>query len=172
MTELDLDAIKALTPDQRATIDASVAGGLVAYIHRLLDGHRPAFSRGRDDELVFRGCRCDDVLCNRWAFAIHLNDVLTAYESKIEDFAAETRRSSALVAEVERLRLENVGLRRLRLAVQQACTHDSKCDEEGEGACCFRAWRTVVLAAGCAPRTTIEDVELLAALRPEEPSDE
>lgn len=104
MADIDLEAIKALTPGQRAAIDASVAGGLVAYIHRLLDGHRPAFSRGRDNELVFCGCRCDDVLCSRWAFAMHLNDVLTAYEAKIEDFAAETRRSDALVAAVEQLR--------------------------------------------------------------------
>ena len=70
----------------------------------------------------------------------------------------------ALVAEVERLRA-------VETAVKQACTHDAHCEEEGEGECCFRAWRAVVLAAGCARPVTHEDVELLAALHPQEQSD-
>lgn len=73
--------------------------------------------------------------------------------------------TDALVAEVERLRA-------VEMAVKRACTHDAHCEEEGEGACCFRAWRAVVLAAGCAQAVTHEDVELLAALHPQEPSDE
>lgn len=92
----------------------------------------------------------------------------------------------ALVAEVERLRTlvrrtgrtldkaltEAEQLRKIEAAVKRACTHDAHCEEEGEGACCFRAWRAVVLSAGCAQAVTHEDVELLAALHPQEPSDE
>ena len=81
-------------------------------------------------------------------------------------FIANAREDiDALVAEVEQLRA-------VEMAVKRACTHDAHCEEEGEGACCFRAWRAVVLAAGCAQAVTHEDVELLAALHPQEPSDE
>jgi hypothetical protein len=65
-----------------------------------------------------------------------------------------------LVAEVKRLRVVDT-------AVKRACTHDAHCEKEGEGECCFRAWRAVVLAAGCARPVTHEDAELLAALHPE-----
>ena len=83
----------------------------------------------------------------------------------VADLRARGLEVDALVAEVERLRA-------VEMAVKRACTHDAHCEEEGEGACCFRAWRAVVLAAGCAQAVTHEDVELLAALHPQEPSDE
>lgn len=54
-------------------------------------------------------------------------------------------------------------LNRLTAAVKAAAVHDRDCDEEGEGACCFRAWRRVILLAGAAPAITQEDVELMEA---------
>lgn len=69
---------------------------------------------------------------------------------------------AAAETEQDRLRAE---LRTLQDAVARACEHDRECEEEGEGACCFRAWRTVVLLAHAAPCLTDEDEELVREAR-------
>lgn len=48
-------------------------------------------------------------------------------------------------------------------AVREAWEHDRGCEEEGEGECCLRAWRRVMLIAGAARPVTQEDHELLGA---------
>lgn len=61
----------------------------------------------------------------------------------------------------------------LERAVQYACDHDIDCEEEGEGECCYRKWRTVHLLVGATQHVSDEDRALLdAALHPQEASDE
>lgn len=52
-------------------------------------------------------------------------------------------------------------------AVHEAHLHDRECEEEGEGACCYGAWRAVLLLVNDAQCVTPEDEALLTnAMRP------
>ena len=81
-----------------------------------------------------------------------------------------------LVSDIERLRRERdalrAGVHRLRVlerAVEAAHDHDRECEEEGEGDCCYRAWRLVTILVGRQQVLTPEDAEMLdAALRDQE----
>lgn len=53
------------------------------------------------------------------------------------------------------------GLRRVRDAVKDACRHDRECEQEGEGECCYLAWRAVAVLAGEAKNLTESERALL-----------
>lgn len=95
--------------DQRAALDAALAGGVVGYVQRMRDGwsthvpHRPTFAKGRDGQIVYRGCACGELMCNAPIWLAHIDDLIAAYEAKVADFAAETQRSSLLMRVVDRL---------------------------------------------------------------------
>lgn len=48
-------------------------------------------------------------------------------------------------------------------AVVAACHHDRDCEKEGEGECCYLAWRAVAVLAGEATNLTSEEQKLLLA---------
>jgi len=86
-----------LTSSQRAAMEASPTGGVVAYIHRLREGHAPTFSRPRAGEpLVYSGCACGHTLCTVPFWSFHVDDLINTYTMKIEDLARETARASDL----------------------------------------------------------------------------
>jgi DNA repair exonuclease SbcCD ATPase subunit len=83
----------------RAAAEQSVAGGLVAYVHRLRENHAATVTpEGR-----LGVCRCGESGCAKALLLLHIDDLLAAYQLKVDDFARET-------AEVERLRAENTDL--------------------------------------------------------------
>jgi hypothetical protein len=87
---VDLDA------QQRAAMERNLGGGLAGYIQRIRRDHGPRFNGD-----TYTGCRCGEVGCGKPLLLEHMNDLIRAYEAKVQDFAAETRRSSALLAEVK-----------------------------------------------------------------------
>ena len=91
-----------LTPEEEEAVEASVEGGLVAYMHRLAKGHLLTFFwDGYHDRVGVKGCACGDEVCHQGYVNLYVARLLAAYEAKVEDFAAETRRSAALAAELE-----------------------------------------------------------------------
>jgi len=72
-----------LTDEERATIDSSLGGGLVAYIHRMMQDHRPQFGKDATGKGYVGVCSCGQVPCGRWAFSIHIADLRSAYEAKV-----------------------------------------------------------------------------------------
>jgi hypothetical protein len=75
----------------RAAAEQSVAGGLVAYVHRLRENHAATVTpEGR-----LGVCRCGEPGCAKALLLLHIDDLLAAYQLKVDDFARET-------AEVER----------------------------------------------------------------------
>lgn len=88
------------SPAEREAIETrGAAGGVVAYIHRLSDGHRFTFT----DSLGIGVCTCGDVLCKGPYIALHRAELIASYEAKVQDLARETLRTSALAAVVRRL---------------------------------------------------------------------
>ena len=106
-----------LTSHEREVLDKSLAGGFIAYVNRLADGHWPTFGEGAQGP--YRGvCRCGEVMCTGWVIAVYRRLLIDSYEAKIEDFAAETRRGDAAESEIDRLRA--------RLAEAEKELHDSR----------------------------------------------
>jgi hypothetical protein len=60
-------------------------GGLTAYVNRVREDHR-RLSNG--------WCSCDTPLCPQRYLLDHIDDLLEAYQLKVQDFAAETVRAS------------------------------------------------------------------------------
>jgi hypothetical protein len=78
-------------------MEASLVGGLAAYVERLRAIHRPTFrtATGGSGE-VYSGCSCREVGCRVPYLLLHIERWRQAYEAKVEDFAAETSRSAHL----------------------------------------------------------------------------
>ena len=93
-----------LSPEKEEAVEASVEGGLVAYMHRLAKGHHLTFFwDGYHDRVGVKGCACGDVMCHQDYVNLYIARLLAAYEAKMEEFAAETRRSEALAKKLEEL---------------------------------------------------------------------
>jgi hypothetical protein len=101
-----------LVPEQEEAVEAAVSGGVVAYLHRLVEGHEFRFHWNAHTERVgVSVCSCGDPVCHMAYVRLHIDRLISDYERKVEDFAAETRRADAALAEVERLRGENAAYR-------------------------------------------------------------
>ena len=93
-----------LLPEEDEAVEASVEGGLVAYMHRLAKGHFLTFFwDSYHDRVGVKGCACGDEICHQGYVNLYVARLLAAYEAKVEEFAAETRRSAALAAKREEL---------------------------------------------------------------------
>ena len=101
-----------LAPEQEEAVEAAVSGGVVAYLHRLVEGHGFRFHwNSYSDRVGVSVCSCGDPVCHMAYVRLYIDRLISDYERKVEDFAAETRRADAALAEVERLRGENEELR-------------------------------------------------------------
>lgn len=83
-----------ITADQRAAMDAHLGGGFIGYLGRIRNGHRPTFVQGRHVEIVYAGCSCGNIACQLPRLLVHIEDLKAAYQSKVDDLAAETIRSA------------------------------------------------------------------------------
>lgn len=92
------DEVK-LTPEQEALVEAGPGGGVVAYIHRLLDDHWFTFPKGRNGPIL-GGCTCGDVSCARPYLRLHRDRLIQAHALQTERLAEETRRTGRLVEEL------------------------------------------------------------------------
>jgi len=94
-----------LSPEQLEAVEGSVAGGVVAYLHRLVAGHEFRFHwDAYHDRVGVSVCPCGDPMCHLPHVRLHLNRLISDYERKAEEFAVETRRADSHRAEVEQLR--------------------------------------------------------------------
>ena len=94
-----------LAPEQEEAVEAAVSGGVVAYLHRLVEGHGFRFHwNSYSDRVGVSVCSCGDPVCHMAYVRLYIDRLISDYERKVEDFAAETRRADAALAEVERLR--------------------------------------------------------------------
>ena len=73
-----------------------------------------------------------------------------------------------LVATLRATRARLAAAERIVSAVREASQHDVDCEEEGEGRCCYEAWRRVTVLAGCAVNITADDERIVAHPEPEE----
>jgi hypothetical protein len=64
------------------------AGGLTEYVNRARDSHR-RLSNG--------WCSCDNPLCPQRYLLDHIDNLVKAYELKVQDLARETARNAALL---------------------------------------------------------------------------
>lgn len=79
------------TDEQRAAmVTPHMGGGWSGYLSRLREEHRPTFSTNRNGDLVYSGCMCGG-LCPIPFLLLHIEDLLDAYNAKVQDFADETR---------------------------------------------------------------------------------
>jgi hypothetical protein len=91
-----------LTPEQ---IAAMGAGGLIAYVQRLVDGHSPQFGVNRQTGEVYQQvCECGNPACIRCVLAAYRSVMIAGYNAKVQDFAAETLARSAAEAQVAHYR--------------------------------------------------------------------
>lgn len=96
--------------DDREALDAAYKGGVVGYVQRMRDGfadhvgHRPLFGTDRYGDRIYTGCACGTTACNAPVWLAHIDDLIAAYNAKVQDFAAETLRNSELYALVDAAR--------------------------------------------------------------------
>ena len=97
-----------MSEERRKIVRESVEGGVVAYVGRIRDGfagnvgHHAMFyqKRGTDEE-GYSGCSCEYIECNAPLWLEYSQLLIDAYEAKVADFAKETLRYSALLADIE-----------------------------------------------------------------------
>lgn len=82
-------------------------GGWPGYLSRLREAHRPVFGVGQNQPIVYQGCSCGG-LCPIPLLLLHVEDCLDAYDAKVQDFAAETRRVAQHKAAIQRLMFNGV----------------------------------------------------------------
>lgn len=85
-------------------MEASPAGGVVGFINRTRAEHHPTFSHTDliseryPNGVVYSGCSCDRFLgCSYPYFLLHIDDLIAAYNTKVQDLARETLRTSELM---------------------------------------------------------------------------
>lgn len=90
-----------LTEQEREALERHLGGGMAGYIQRIRSAHGPQFKG-----VTYTGCRCGEVACPYPRLIVHMDDLVRAYELKVQDFAEETRRSSELTARLAADRAE------------------------------------------------------------------
>lgn len=139
------DIVADLTPDQRAAIAGSVAGGIVGYVQRIRVEHGPTFARTTHvsdrypNGVVYAGCRCREVGCPRPLLIQHVEDLRQAYEAKVADLARETLKYSEaadrlaeLDAEVAKLAADCMAVHVENRRIAALLPDCPRCDGEGE----------------------------------------
>lgn len=89
---------KAASPvlSVREAIDASLGGGIVGWVQRMRADHGGIVSTMHTPTGVYSGCSCGEVGCNAALWLAHVDDMIAAYEAKVQDLARETGRISVL----------------------------------------------------------------------------
>lgn len=103
-TELSPTGYPRPTPEQReAMVSPHMGGGWPGYLSRLRESHRPIF-KSHSGRVIYSGCSCDHLgPCPIPYLLLHIEDVLDAYDAKVAEFAAETRRVEQHRAVIQRL---------------------------------------------------------------------
>lgn len=90
MTTVSSTGWVKVNAEERAEMHRHLGGGFMGYLQRLREAHRPTFSRGRIQPLVYTGCSCGEPICSVPSLLLHIEDLREAYEMKVEELAKAT----------------------------------------------------------------------------------